>query len=278
MNYRHAFHAGNFADLAKHAILLDLLSATDGGAGPLTVIDTHAGAGLYDLSGPEALRTGEAAGGVARLMAAEDSPAEFLGLKAAVRRLNPSGNHRVYPGSPVLIAERLRQGDRLIACESRSDDHGALRLALRAWPLAEAVKTDGWSLAARRAPRSPSPLLVLIDPPYEAPDDAARAAELTRTVLAINRQAILAIWAPIKDLTSFDSMVGTLEDAARGRPILVAQVRLRALSDPMRLNGCAMVIINPPVGLERRAKAIVDWISANLGEGGEGQTTLGTGG
>ena len=277
MNYRHAFHAGNFADIAKHAILLDLLVGLEGGAGPLTVIDTHGGAGVYDLSGPEASRTQEAQGGIARLMAAADPPGEFSALKAAVRRLNPGRETRLYPGSPLLIAERLRHGDRLIACEARSDDHGALRLALRAWPLAEAVKTDGWTLAARRAPRSPAPLLVLIDPPYEASDDAAQAAELTRRVLAVNRRAVIAIWAPIKDLTSFDAMAGALEDAAFGCPTLIAETRLRPLADPMRLNGCAMVIVNPPVGLETRAQRIVEWIGLTLGEGGEGRTRLGTG-
>jgi 23S rRNA (adenine2030-N6)-methyltransferase len=275
MNYRHAYHAGNFADLAKHAILLRLMASLQTKPGPVTVIDTHAGAGLYDLAGLEASRTGEADLGIIRLMAAQQAPEAFGDLRAAVARLNPTGGGaRVYPGSPRLIAERLRAGDRLIACEARGDDHGALVDALRAFPGAQAVMTDGWTHAATRAPRAPAALMVLVDPPYEARDDAIQAAKLSRRILALNTRAIIAIWAPIKDLMSFDDLTGRLEDAAGDRPILIAEARLRPLTDPMRLNGAALMIINPPEGLEAPARDIVDWVAASAGEGGEGRVHL----
>jgi 23S rRNA (adenine2030-N6)-methyltransferase len=126
LNYRHAFHAGNFADVMKHAILLELLAALTRESGGLTVIDTHAGAGIHDLRGGEASRTGEAAGGVVKLMAAE-APPVFDSLKAAVRRANRGDEIRFYPGSPLLIADALRARDRLIACELRPDDYAALK-------------------------------------------------------------------------------------------------------------------------------------------------------
>src|SRR3990167_1590610 len=112
MNYRHAFHAGNFADLVKHAALLDLLSRTPR---PLTVIDTHAGRGLYDLSGDEAQRSGEARAGIGQLMKAKDLPAALQPLRNAVSQLNGGGPARLYPGSPLLIAGALGKGDSYLA-------------------------------------------------------------------------------------------------------------------------------------------------------------------
>src|SRR5436309_1716629 len=111
LNYRHAFHAGNFADLVKHAALLQLLARLQQDGEPLRVIDTHAGRGLYDLAGPEARKSGEAEAGIVRLMAVKDAPAEFAPLTAAVRTLNKGGPVRRYPGSPWLIAQALRPGD-----------------------------------------------------------------------------------------------------------------------------------------------------------------------
>jgi 23S rRNA (adenine2030-N6)-methyltransferase len=123
VNYRHAFHAGNFADLVKHAALLRLLRMATARPEPLFVLDTHAGAGLYDL---RAARTNEAAQGVGRLMV-EPSPPIFEPLRRAVAALNPSGGATRYPGSPRLIADALRPADRLVACELRPDDHSLLR-------------------------------------------------------------------------------------------------------------------------------------------------------
>jgi 23S rRNA (adenine2030-N6)-methyltransferase len=267
MNYRHAFHAGNFADLVKHAILTRLLRDLTL-AGPLTVIDTHAGAGLHDLRAEAARRTGEGEAGAARLMADAAAPAAFDDLKAAIRRANAPGEWRWYPGSPVLVAGALRARDSLIACELRPDDHAALKRALPREAGARVYMGDGWSHAARVTPRAPTPLLALIDPPYELADDAARAAILSGRLLEANPGAVVAIWAPIKDLATFDAMLGGIEDAAPGRRLLVAQARLRPLSDPMRLNGCAMIVINPTAGLEGHARMVVDWIAATLGEAG----------
>lgn len=276
MNYRHAFHAGNFADLAKHATLLILLELLQTDARALTVIDTHAGAGLYDLAGPEAQKTGEAAGGIARLMAAPDAPAAFGALKAAVAELNPSGGVRIYPGSPRLIADRLRAQDRVIACEARADDHGALRDALKDRPRVEVAKVDGWAHGLAKVPRFPAKVLVLIDPPYEAGDDKTQVGRLVTAILKINPAAVIVVWAPLKDLASFDAQVWSLEDAAAGTPILIAEARLRPLTDPLRLNGAALIILNAPAALERPAREIAIWVAGLSHEGGEGRVRWGT--
>ena len=266
MNYRHAFHAGNFADLAKHAILTRLLRALTAAAAPLTVIDTHAGAGLYDLYAEASARTGEGAAGIGRLMAAEGAPAAFDDLTAAVRRVNAPGEGRYYPGSPVLIAGLLRPRDRYIACELHPDEYAALKQVLPRDLGAAVHRVDGWARAAEVAPAAPAALLVLIDPPFERGDDGAQAAALTARLLQRNAEAVVALWTPLKDLATFDALLGDMEDAAKGRALLVAEVRLRPLADPMRLNGCAMIVANPPPGLEEHAEQVVQWLARTLGE------------
>ena len=277
MNYRHAFHAGNFADLAKHAILTNLLREFTARPAPLTVIDTHAGAGLYDLAAEASRRTGEGEAGVTRLMADSTAPAVFDDLKAAVRRVNGPGAQRqgrYYPGSPVLIAAALRPRDHFIACELRPDDAAALKRVLPRELGALVYRGDGWAHAAKAAPAAPAALLVLIDPPFERGDDYDEAVRLTRRLLSVNRGAVIAIWTPLKDLATFDAFLGDLEDATRGAPVLAAEVRLRPLTDPMRLNGCAVIIVGAPPSLEEHARTVVDWLAQTLGErGAEGRVT-----
>jgi 23S rRNA (adenine2030-N6)-methyltransferase len=149
MNYRHAFHAGNFADLLKHAVLLSLLQAMTRDAAPLQVLDTHAGAGVYDLGGEAALKSGEAQAGIIRLMAEPETPPVFDALKAQVRRLNPKGAVRLYPGSPVLAVQTLRKGDAYLGCELRPDDHALLAQTLAKQGLGRALLADGYEEAAR---------------------------------------------------------------------------------------------------------------------------------
>jgi 23S rRNA (adenine2030-N6)-methyltransferase len=269
MNYRHAFHAGNFADLAKHAILTRLLRTLTARAGPLTVIDTHAGAGLYDLAGEISRRTREGEAGIVRLMADAAAPGEFDDLRAAVRRANEPGGRRYYPGSPLLIAAALRPRDRYIACELRADDAAALKRALPRELGALVHKGDGWVHAAKVAPAAPAALLALIDPPFERGDDYHQAVRLAARLLGVNRGAVIAVWVPIKDLATFDAFLAELEDTAGSAvPLLAAEVRLRPLDDPMRLNGCALVVVNPPPDLPEHAAAVVGWIARTLGDAG----------
>ncbi|RAK50693.1 23S rRNA (adenine(2030)-N(6))-methyltransferase RlmJ [Phenylobacterium deserti] len=270
MNYRHAFHAGNFADLVKHAAVLQLLARRDPAAGPLTVIDTHAGRGLYDLGGSEALRSGEARAGVARLMAADGPPAEFAALVEAVRRLNGGGEVRRYPGSPWLIAENLRPKDHYIACELRAEEHQALKTAMGARRHVETVCADGYGVAAARTPAK-GDVLVLIDPPFERPDDYRRIVETVSAVRARNAGAKLLIWLPLKDLETFDGFLRDLEDES-GAACLVAETRLRPLTDPMKMNGCALVLVDDAVEMLPVLEAICGWTAAALGENGAART------
>jgi 23S rRNA (adenine2030-N6)-methyltransferase len=267
LNYRHAYHAGNFADLVKHAALIALLERLDQKAGPLTVIDTHAGAGLYDLAGTEATRSGEAEAGIGRLLAAETAPGPLQALARAVRAARrASGVAAAYPGSPWLVVDRLGPGGRLIACELEPKAQAALRAALKGRSNVDARLADGFAAAAELTPARGA-AVVLIDPPFERADDYRRSVQTVRAVLGRNRAAAVMVWLPLKDLETFDAFLRDLEDAVGRTPLLVAECRTRPLDDPLRMNGCALALVNPPAGLEAELEAVCAWTAA-LGTGG----------
>lgn len=264
MNYRHAFHAGNFADLVKHAALLAVLARMPR---PLSVIDTHAGRGLYDLGGVEAKRSGEAEDGIKKLMQAKDLPVDFAPLREAVERLNGGGVTQRYPGSPVLIAESLKPGDTYLACELRDEEQAALAQAMRGRPGVRTRCADGYVVAAREVPAKGA-ALVLIDPPFERADDYHRIAQTLGAIARRNAAAVTVVWLPLKDLETFDAFLREAEDAGAG-PLLVVEARMRPLTDPMKMNGCALVIANAPADLDKTLKNIADWTVGALGERGQ---------
>jgi 23S rRNA (adenine2030-N6)-methyltransferase len=271
VNYRHAFHAGNFADLIKHAAITLIMDRLVSLPEPLLVLDSHAGAGVYDLTGELARKSGEAEAGVARLMADDKAPEAFRPLKAAVLNANRSGGLRIYPGSPVLIADRLRRDDEYIGAELRPDDFDALSQALAASRgHARAVHADGFDLVRGRALDSRQ-VFVVIDPPFERPDDYSRIIETLQALLGRPRPATVLVWLPLKDLETFDSFLRRLE-ALKPPSALAVEARLHPLTDPMRMNGCALVLLNAPAGLEAALKTAVDWVVATAGgPGGMGK-------
>ena len=267
MNYRHAFHAGNFADLIKHTAITLIMDRLMGSSEPLLVLDSHAGAGLYDLAGEAARKSGEADAGVARLMADDQAPDVFRSLKAGVMNANRSGELRVYPGSPVLIAERLRRDDEYVGAELHPDDYEALTEALSgSRGHARAIRTDGFDMVRTRA-LDGRRLFVVIDPPFEQPDDYARIIETLEALLGRPKPATVLVWLPLKDLETFDGFLRRLE-ALRPPSALAVEARLRPLTDPMRMNGCALVLLNAPAGLEAALQSAVDWVVASAGGAG----------
>src|SRR5262245_32697079 len=180
MNYRHAFHAGNFADVVKHAVLARILVHLREKPQPFRVIDTHAGAGAYDLAGPEAARTGEWRDGIGRLVAATLPPPAAALIEdylAAIAARNPAGKLSTYPGSPALARALMRRQDRLIACELEPKAAAALAAELRGDPRAKAIAIDGWTALSAYVPPKERRGLVLVDPPFEAPDDLSRLVQ-----------------------------------------------------------------------------------------------------
>lgn len=263
MNYRHAFHAGNFADCMKHALLVWLLRALQRKPAGVFVLDTHAGAGRTDLAGPEASRTGEARGGILRLL---DSPpptlADYVGL---VRDCG------LYPGSPVLAEALLRPQDRLACCELHPDEHAALRAAMAGGGVA-VHRRDAWEALGALLP-PPAGLrraLVLIDPPYEAADEFASLTAGLRRGHARFPAAVFAAWYPVKHRAPVRGFHAALRDSG-GRDIVAAELWLRAPLDPARLNGCGLVVVNPPFGFEAAAADILAALLGRVGTGEAGE-------
>ena len=265
MNYRHAFHAGNHADCLKHALLLLLLEALRRKPAPFAVLDTHAGRGAYDLAAPEALRTGEAARGALRLDAVTEGP-----LVSFLAALRAQGFPARYPGSPLLVRAALRAGDRLACCELHPEDHAALR-ALFAGDRQVAVhRRDAWEAIRALTPFPERRGLVLIDPPFEQEDEFARLAGAIAELNHRFRAAIIAAWYPVKHRAP----VRDLYDALRATPVrdvLAAEMWLREPTDPRRLNGSGLLVVNPPFGFADAAgaalSALLPLLSPEAGAG-----------
>ncbi len=202
MNYRHAFHAGNFADVVKHAILSRLVVHLRKKDSAFRVIDTHAGAGLYDLTGPEAVRSPEWRDGIGRILGADLDPAAMPLLTdylEAVRAANPPGKITRYPGSPLLVRAWLRRADRMVACELEPSAAKALAQTLHGERRAKVVAIDGWTALSAYIPPRERRGLVLIDPPYEQPDEFSRLAAALCAALDKWPTGVFFAWYPIKD-------------------------------------------------------------------------------
>ncbi|MCR6660268.1 MAG: 23S rRNA (adenine(2030)-N(6))-methyltransferase RlmJ [Asticcacaulis sp.] len=269
MNYRHGFHAGNFADLAKHAAVLTLLRLLRNNEKPLLVVDTHAGAGYYDLSNPDFSRSKEAEAGIKYLMG-RDVPESLKPLADYVRAKNAKAGFKgqigIYPGSPVLILDHQRAGDQYVGCELRDDD--VRLLAERIEPRGQAIKADGYKVA-RQTTEGDEDLLYLIDPPFEKPDDYKQITETVRDVLTLRGNARFLIWLPLKDLETFDSWLRHMErEIGEIAQMVVAELRLRPLWNPMKMNGCALVTVNAPDDFAPLLTAICEDVVATFGETG----------
>ncbi|MBW8303774.1 MAG: 23S rRNA (adenine(2030)-N(6))-methyltransferase RlmJ, partial [Brevundimonas sp.] len=201
-----------------------------------------------------------------RLMAAADRPPLIEALATEVARLNPHGGARLYPGSPLLIAGRLRPTDRYVGFELNPPVLDLLEQALEPFPQAVGMGGDGYDQARGWAARAQG-VFVLIDPPFERPDDYLRAADTGAAIARADPRATVAIWTPLKDMETFDGFLRRLDQAGLKR-VLVAEARLRPLTDPMKMNGCAVVVLNPPPGAEAAAGEICGWVATTLGGAG----------
>jgi 23S rRNA (adenine2030-N6)-methyltransferase len=272
VNYRHAFHAGGFADVFKHAVLCRILHYLRAKPAAFRVIDTHAGSGLYDLAGPQASRGGEWHDGIERLMAAQlaapiaELLAPYLDVVAA---LNERGRLTVYPGSPALARAWLRPQDRLIACELEPQAAAALARNLRGDARIKTLAVDGWTALAAYLPPKERRGLVLVDPPFEQDSDFFR---LSRALAAAHRKwstGIYALWYPIKGRGEPDALAKRLRRLGVAR-ILRAELTVAPLADPTRLNGSGLILVNPPWPLESELSALLPALAGLLGRGGKG--------
>ena len=269
MNYRHGYHAGNFADVLKHVALCELLRLLTAKDKKLFVLDTHAGAGGYDLAGSQAQRTREAEAGVGRLAAAPganlpDVVARYLGAVAAYDRKfgSTGGPPRRYPGSPRFMRAALRPGDRFVACELHPQEAMALKREFAGDRAAEVRQIDGYRALKASLPPPERRGLVLIDPPFETTEEFERLARAVKQALRRFAIGCYAIWYPIKD-----DAPASFIDALSGLKLLTLELRLGASVEPGKLAACGLAVINPPWKFEEAMREALPWIAARLGPG-----------
>lgn len=268
MNYRHAYHAGNFADVAKHAALARLVEYLKLKDKAFRVVDTHAGVGLYDLSSEEAQKTGEWQGGIGRLLETKLSPeAEKLlaPYLAAVATENPEGGVARYPGSPLIVRHLLRPQDRLSAIELHPQDFLRLKSLFSGDFQVRAIELDGWLALGAHLPPKEKRGLVLVDPPFE------QAGEFDRLVDGLVRAhrrwpgGIYALWYPIKDRAAVRDFRERLK--AAGVPkILDVAFEVRRPSREALFDGSGLVVVNPPFVFEKEMRVILPGLHKALAE------------
>jgi 23S rRNA (adenine2030-N6)-methyltransferase len=272
MNYRHAFHAGNFADVLKHAVLVRILLHLRAKSAAFRVIDTHAGAGRYDLAGPEATRSLEWREGIARLVAAPlGEPARLLlaPYLDAIAALNKPGNLTCYPGSPALVRAFLRAQDRLLACELEPNAAAALARYLAGDRRSKALAIDGWTALHAYVPPKERRGLVLIDPSFEDAGDFARLGEALEAAQRKWAGGTYLLWYPIKDRAGPDALARRLRRSGIAK-ILRVELSLGGTGADNRLGACGLIVVNPPWTLADELAILLPELAAILSAGSGG--------
>lgn len=250
LSYQHIYHAGNPADVQKHALLAAMLAYLTAKDKPLSYIETHAGRGLYRLDAPEALKTGEAAAGIGRLAAAFPADHPYARCLAEVRaRYGPN----TYPGSPLVAALGLRPSDRIHLCELHPREHAELVRVMAPFR-ADVRKEDGFAAALSICPPTPRRGLLMIDPSYEVKADYAA---IPRIIAAIRRKwnvGIIALWYPMLAGAPHRAMIDAILAADPGA--LRSEVAFPPVREGHRMTGSGMMVLNPPYGLAAEASRI----------------------
>lgn len=273
MNYRHTFHAGNFADVHKHLLLSLLWREMQQKDTGLCYIDTHAGAGGYYLDTQDSLRGAETASGIERVWAAASPPAEvsfWLKQIGSLPENAKAGRSRFYPGSPKLAQSLKRPQDRLVLAETQASQRDKLQHSLPPGKGIQILNVDGFSLLKSQLPPPEKRALVLMDPPYEHEQEYARLIQALQTGYQRWPQTVMAIWYPIKDETFNRKWRRQLEESGV-RNLLVTEIRLRSQSLDNKLKGSGMALVNCPWQLPARLPALLDWLSQTLSDQGSYQ-------
>src|ERR1700731_1593219 len=283
MNYRHAFHAGGFADVIKHIVLVRILSYLQEKPAAFRVIDTHAGAGVYDLTSDEGRRGAEWLTGVARVMQARFSEKTAPLVKPyldIVRAFNPQRELATYPGSPLIARGLLRPQDRMTACEVEPKARKRLIDALRRDTQARVVDLDGWLALPAFVPPNERRGLILIDPPFEAKDEFERLAHGFAEAFAKWPTGSYLLWYPVKSRRATDSLARHVAELVGAGASPGKCLRLEFSVAPQAagagLNSAGLLIVNPPWTLAGEPKAILPAPEKPLGRGGAGRFRLET--
>lgn len=278
MNYRHGFHAGNFADVQKHIILIAILDYLAQKESPFVVLDTHAGRGSYDLTTGQAERTREYAQGIGRIWTANGAPPltrRYLELvRQFLRERTGDDKLTAYPGSPRLARMLMRPQDRLIACDLHPEENALLKAEFRGDKQASVHARDGWEALGGLLPPKEKRGLVLIDPPYEAQEE-----ELTLATTALKEallkfpNGIFALWYPIKERVTINRFHQRLQQLELG-DVLAAEICVWPDDGRLHLNGTGMLLVNPPWQLDKHLAQELPWLWKRLSQEGLGKYDL----
>jgi 23S rRNA (adenine2030-N6)-methyltransferase len=275
MNYRHGFHAGNFAEVVKHAVLARVITQLWAKPAAFRVIDTHAGPGVTQLTGPQASRTGEWRRGIERLLAAKptsavsDLLAPYLDVIAG---MNPDGRLAAYPGSPALVRAWLRPQDRLVACELEPDTAARLAHHMRGERSVKVVTIDGWTALGAYVPPKERRGAVLIDPPFEVPGEFGRIADGLQRAHRKWPTGIYLMWYPIKDVGETDAFARRLASLGIAK-MLRAEVSVAPAAQD-RLSGTGLIVVNPPWVLENELAVLLPALASSLADDRSGRFRL----
>ena len=270
MNYRHAYHAGNFADVMKHAALARIVEYLKRKDKAFRVVDTHAGTGAYNLSSAEAQKTGEWRDGIGKLLET-GLPAGAQALLApyldAVRMANANGGLQTYPGSPAIARHLLRPQDRMTAIELHPADAASLKARFASDFQTRVIELDGWLALGAHLPPKEKRGLVLVDPPFEAQGEFGRLVDGLKKAWRRWPGGIYALWYPIKDRKAVDAFRREL--AGAGIPkILDLSLEIRGPSAEPRFDGSGLAVVNPPYPLEAEMRVLLPALAEVLGEAG----------
>jgi 23S rRNA (adenine2030-N6)-methyltransferase len=262
MNYRHAFHAGNFADVFKHIILARIVEYIKRKDKPFRMFDTHAGLGRYDLNSEEAQKTDEWQLGVKKVLAAS-APANVEELIAPWKEQVLAGGENSYPGSPRIAHGLLRKTDRLSLYEMHDDDFSVLAKEFEGDYQTRVYNSDGWLVSVSPIPPKEGRGLILVDPPFEDGKDFDRMIKMLDESSKRWAGGVVALWYPVKRRDHTDEWLGTLK-SLKFRDLLNVEIYIRNPRPSGMLNGCGMVILNPPYLLRQELETIMPWLAETL--------------
>lgn len=270
MNYDHAYHAGNFADVFKHLALLAVVQSLLVKEKPFIYLDTHAGAGRYDLTSLSAQKTLEHEMGIKKLLSNQEEKPELVKcFLNVIANINSTKKIKYYPGSPLFVKSLLRPIDRMILTEVNPVVHAFLRDVFSSDKQVAIHHLDGYQGLKAFLPPNPRRGLVLIDPPYERKDEFDQILSSLEHALDRWKQGVYLIWYPIKNRNEINRFEKQLQKQCPV-PKLITEFSLYPDDSPLKLNGSGLVILNPPWQLETQLNILLPWLLGVLDEKGRG--------
>ena len=273
LSYRHSYHAGNHADVLKHTVQSLIITALKEKDKPFLYLDTHAGAGRYLLNSPHAERTGEYHEGIARIWQQPDAPALLTPYINSVKDLNPGGNLRYYPGSPLIARYLLREMDKLHMTELHSSDYPMLRNEFQKDSRARTERADGYQQLKSKLPPLSRRGFILIDPPYEMKSDYQAVVKGIHEGHKRFGTGVFALWYPVVLRQQIKRMLAELQ-ATGIRNILQIELAVRPDSDQRGMTASGMIVINPPWKLEQQMRDVLPWLHKTLVPAGTGHAVV----